>query len=906
MCAKTAINGLCTSIDYEAGSSQYVRLCDVGPQQVTRNVYNLSLKVSGLKAGTVYFFKVQAQNFVGKGSSVERNMRAMQRPSEPLNVTVASAGQFLLLSWLVPVNTGYGDGSLPLLGFRIERFDGNDNQDFLAQFKLQFKSFLIGANSLTYQVEPPPGNTPRSYFRIYAVNDVGESPASRSASLRSLTLPGLVGNLRLSCSTNPDVLPNVLSRSNVHLDWNAPTDLGGQGAIITGYEVHTSLDSSFTHCNSDLAECDSAIVTTSMCSQQNGGVCYGRNDLVRGRKYYLRVRAWNFRGPSPWSEILGCSYAVSPMVVSVNVLGANGMVDKEPHGPRTGGTEMEIFVRDLYGSDGKFLDLNDKLCTVQFGPDLQSRASGNCKLTGAVSQEDGSPLTSVTVTSPQVPVGTTKVIAKFGYMTDSTPANLQFFETAVFPFRFEAVAAPRILSLYPTFGPDLTRVDVGVSRLPTIARTDVIRITTSCESSPVVKSARDVVPVLSVGNAQNVSGDVSFGFNVPSVSFTLLPEGQSTQSCDIAICLRPQGPGCDTSFKFSFLYFRPNAPVITSMVPDYGNVRTKTPVEIALQNYVWVSPLFDQCSAPVLKTWNMGPLQSVWRRFSGLKFEDRAADCCGSQGISSILLRCLTPTLPIGVENVTIRLNDLVAIGLFRVSGNVLLSALKPVSSSADVFSVNLPYGPMPEIGGPSDEVTGPAVVLSKKISLVVFEVSGLNERIEAPADVKLALILPPDSKEVDLDTKIVLSTSMEFLRMSAELDLMDGQTGLFDVKFYLRGESVARRNRAVRGVLSLPEQVDIAPYTGDAFIRFANVTSGPASGGTSVEVEIGGNFPQVTYPGRGLPRDAYSLTVSINGTLQLENIYWSSAPGKTVVYFSTLPWVSGIAQIEIKAEMRK
>jgi len=311
------------------------------------------------------------------------------------------------------------------------------------------------------------------------------------------------------------------------------------------------------------------------------------------------------------------------------------------------------------------------------------------------------------------------------------------------------------------------------------------------------------------------------------------------------------------------------------------------------------------CEASLRLIWNIPDEESEWKPFSLLTFGGLTANCCAAPrtGGSSVLLRCITPSLPVGVRNVEVKMSyeasgftgdgtGTIAIGSFGVSGRVLLSALKPVSSAEVALDEILSYGPMSTFESPDDQETGPAGVLTSQVSLMVFEVAGLNERIISAADVKLVMVRDGVDEELVLRSAIILSSSADTLRMVAQLDLLDGQTGVFHAKFYVRNEVVATRNSAVQAGLSMPAPASIAPYTTDAaYIRFANVTSGPTSGGTFVEVDLGGNF----HPGAG-------LTVSMKGeaNVPLSLSHWTNEAGKTVVYFKTSAWAQGIARIQI------
>ena len=253
------------------------------------------------------------------------------------------------------------------------------------------------------------------------------------------------------------------------------------------------------------------------------------------------------------------------------------------------------------------------------------------------------------------------------------------------------------------------------------------------------------------------------------------------------------------------------------------------------------------------------------------------------------LIREVEITLPYTADDGTTAQR---AIGSFGIAGRVLLSSLKSVSSTEEAFDATLSYGPTASFEVPDDQHMAPTAVLTGVKSTMVFEVLGLNERIVSAADV--SLVLESGVETISLIIKTILGSSNDVLRVLAELDLLDGRVGVFDATFYVRAELVAARNKAVEAGLSLPGPASISPYTGDdAFIRFVTVSAGPTSGGTNVEVDIGGKF-LITGDVRVSMRDQTSV--------QLPDVYWTSRPGGTSVYFKTIPWVAGIARIEIDA----
>jgi hypothetical protein len=179
-------------LNVSAGGSQYVRVCAMKTQSQERNLNRVSFTATGLQPGQLYFFKVHAQNFVGPGPSLGSiNGQPMQLPSAPSNLTVVAQGDDVVLSWFVPVDTGYGDGSNELVNYRIERVSiGSSSSCFREVDRSRFVSVLVPASKVAYIIPAEAESfRPITCYRVYAVNQIGQGPASLSGQIKIMEKP---------------------------------------------------------------------------------------------------------------------------------------------------------------------------------------------------------------------------------------------------------------------------------------------------------------------------------------------------------------------------------------------------------------------------------------------------------------------------------------------------------------------------------------------------------------------------------------------------------------------------------------------------------------------------------------------------------------------------------------------
>jgi len=211
----------------------------------------------GLTAGTAYFYRVFATNSSGASpaSSVVSATTLPNPPPAPGGVSATAVGQ-------TEIDVAWTDVSGET-GYRVERSsDGVSGWTAIAS---------PAANVTGYQdLSVPAGST--RYYRVFAVNSGGDSPAS--AVVSATTVPG----------TPTGLVASAVSQSQISLGWNAVS-----GA--TGYRVERSADGSTGWLS---------VATPTAAGYTDGG-------LTAGTAYFYRVFATNSSGASPASSVVSAT-----------------------------------------------------------------------------------------------------------------------------------------------------------------------------------------------------------------------------------------------------------------------------------------------------------------------------------------------------------------------------------------------------------------------------------------------------------------------------------------------------------------------------------------------------------------------------------------------------------------------
>ena len=269
-----------------------------GVESETSTGTGTSKTITGLTAGTRYYFKVTAVSAIGEGTaSAEANTYTNSLPGVPTNIQANSTGVGeITVTWDAP-SPGYYDGSAASVSYKVyHKIDNLAEADLLsltpATVDTDLSHVLTGLQAgITY------------YVTVIAVNDFGDS--AMPTSVEADRTPGEPTSVTITLSTE----------TGIELSWTAPGDTGiegGSGAKgrIMGYEVYYSKTANF------------AIDDQGVKSQTLGNTTsISLSSLDSGTRYYFKVTAANAAGSgNPSAEIGGytTSRPGAPTAVAAN------------------------------------------------------------------------------------------------------------------------------------------------------------------------------------------------------------------------------------------------------------------------------------------------------------------------------------------------------------------------------------------------------------------------------------------------------------------------------------------------------------------------------------------------------------------------------------------------------------
>ena len=186
-----------------------------------------SAPVTGLTNGTTYYFRVTAVNRVGEGPpSTEAKAVPVTVPGAPARLTATPGNSRVTLAWTAPAS-----GGAAISGYLIYRgtSPGGETGAPVNGSLVTGTSYTVTGltNGTTY------------YFKVFAVNAVGQSPPSAEA---SATLPPITPTAPATASTSapafaaPTGLTATAGNTQVRLSWTAPASDGGSSVI--SYKVY--------------------------------------------------------------------------------------------------------------------------------------------------------------------------------------------------------------------------------------------------------------------------------------------------------------------------------------------------------------------------------------------------------------------------------------------------------------------------------------------------------------------------------------------------------------------------------------------------------------------------------------------------------------------------------------------
>ena len=223
----------------------------------------------GLSPATTRHYRVSAINSVGTGdaSNVATATTDATVPSAPVRLSARANGQNQIdLTWTAPTT----DGGAPVTGYRIESSPNGSSWTPLRS--------NTGSNATSYSHTGLAPATKR-YYRVYAINIAGRSPASNVANATTdATVPAAPTNLSANAS----------GTSQIDLSWRAPSFNGG--SRITGYRI-------------EFGESGNGPWLALVANTLSGSTSYSDTGLAPATTRYYRVFAINAVGSGTESGV---------------------------------------------------------------------------------------------------------------------------------------------------------------------------------------------------------------------------------------------------------------------------------------------------------------------------------------------------------------------------------------------------------------------------------------------------------------------------------------------------------------------------------------------------------------------------------------------------------------------------
>ncbi|KAM9854317.1 immunoglobulin-like and fibronectin type III domain-containing protein 1 [Aulostomus maculatus] len=306
-----------------------------GWQTVSATVVRTTIKVTKLKTGSEYQFRVFSENRYGKSTSITSPIVIAQypfsvpiAPGTPIVCTVSKYS--MVVKWEPPVK----DGGSPINGYHLERKERNSIL-WTKLNKFVIPDTLFKTTGLEEGIEYE--------FRVFAENIAGLSPPSKTSQYYVARDP---------CGPPGKPEAVVVTRENITLQWAKPMYDGGSN--ITGYVVEKKVlpDSRWMKAN-----------FTKIIETQ-----FTITGLTGGQSYEFRVTAKN--GAGVWSTpsesltimaqdvIEGPSAFMDPKFKGTTIVQAASAVTRDSvllawARPDTdGGSEIDGYILERHDKEG--------------------------------------------------------------------------------------------------------------------------------------------------------------------------------------------------------------------------------------------------------------------------------------------------------------------------------------------------------------------------------------------------------------------------------------------------------------------------------------------------------------------------------------------------------------------------
>ncbi|MFL6034592.1 MAG: fibronectin type III domain-containing protein, partial [Gaiellaceae bacterium] len=231
-----------------------------GAETLLATVGNVTGFTDGsLTNGTAYYYKVSAVNSIGEGAlSSERSAIPATVPNPPTWAPSGAGNGQVSLNWTPPSSNG---GSA-VTGYKLYRSTASGAE-----------TLLVTLGNVTSYNDAAVVNGTTYYYKVGAVNAMGDGPMSSEQSATPTTVPGA-----------PTLTSATGGNNSVSLGWSAPASNGG--LAVTGYNVYRGTASG------------GEILLTTLGNVTS----YTDNGAVNGTTYYYEVAAANAVGQGALSN----------------------------------------------------------------------------------------------------------------------------------------------------------------------------------------------------------------------------------------------------------------------------------------------------------------------------------------------------------------------------------------------------------------------------------------------------------------------------------------------------------------------------------------------------------------------------------------------------------------------------
>ena len=275
------------------------------------SAFNYTLTEPNISQGTKYYFRIRTNNSAGYSPSSNTDSKtAINLPTAPRNLEAQVTSPLeITLTWEMPANTGGIGQDWALLNYSL----------YMAHDENHTAEVLVLQDIANSYVQVELTKAQRYFFRIFALNQVGASPASNSASEEGVELPTMPTAFSLT-------VPGELQLS---LTWQLPADTGtgGHNRPLLRYilEVDHVLLSNGSFSASPYAlhentTCYTKATTPCDPAQYNAMALAGVNrntqrlfsDLQWGNTYFFRIFAVNSAGMGKAAAVINEQALVLP------------------------------------------------------------------------------------------------------------------------------------------------------------------------------------------------------------------------------------------------------------------------------------------------------------------------------------------------------------------------------------------------------------------------------------------------------------------------------------------------------------------------------------------------------------------------------------------------------------------